>query len=96
MAIQKGCLPAPRWAARWPLGLDLLLKASLHARKETILQFFLEVMDSSGSTQEQHLRTTLDSLEMQRQANMLDSRSTWVYYRRPSKYRSSPVETIQW
>ncbi|KAF1849641.1 cytochrome P450 52A11 [Cucurbitaria berberidis CBS 394.84] len=50
-----GCKPARRWAARWPQGLDFLLKAAHHAKAQTILQFFLEVVESSGTTHEQQL-----------------------------------------
>ena len=55
-AAQMGCKTPRRWAAKWPQGLDLLLKAGRHARAQTILQFFLEVVDSSGPTHEQQLR----------------------------------------
>ncbi|KAF2006585.1 cytochrome P450 52A11 [Amniculicola lignicola CBS 123094] len=55
-AAQLGCKPPPRWAAQWPQGLDLLLKAGQHARAGTILQFFLEVVETSGYTHEQQLR----------------------------------------
>ncbi|EMD97755.1 hypothetical protein COCHEDRAFT_1085873, partial [Bipolaris maydis C5] len=53
---QMGCKAPRRWAAKWPQGLDLLLKAGQHARSQTILQFFLDVVDSSGPTHEQQLR----------------------------------------
>jgi hypothetical protein len=55
-AAQMGCKAPRRWAAKWPQGLDLLLKAGQHARAQTILQFFLDVVDSSGPTHEQQLR----------------------------------------
>ena len=55
-AAQMGCKAPRRWAAKWPQGLDLLLKAGRHARAQTILQFFLDVVDSSGPTHEQQLR----------------------------------------
>jgi hypothetical protein len=55
-AAQQGCGRPRRWAARWPQGLDLLWTVSQHARKQTILQFFLEIIDSSGVTHEQQLR----------------------------------------
>ena len=51
-----GCKPLRKWAAKWPQGLDLLLKASQHAKAQTILQFFLEVLQASGTTHEQQLR----------------------------------------
>lgn len=55
-AAQMGCKAPRRWAAKWPQGLDLLFKAGQHARAQTILQFFLDVVDSSGPTHEQQLR----------------------------------------
>ncbi|KAI0571343.1 N-alkane-inducible cytochrome P450 [Pyrenophora tritici-repentis] len=54
-AAQMGCKAPRRWAAKWPQGLDLLLKAGQHARAQTILQFFLDVVESSGPTHEQQL-----------------------------------------
>ncbi|KAF7447811.1 CypX Cytochrome P450 [Pyrenophora tritici-repentis] len=54
-AMQMGCKAPQRWAAKWPQGLDLLLKAGQHARAQTILQFFLDVVESSGPTHEQQL-----------------------------------------
>ncbi|EDU47079.1 cytochrome P450 52A11 [Pyrenophora tritici-repentis Pt-1C-BFP] len=53
--MQMGCKAPQRWAAKWPQGLDLLLKAGQHARAQTILQFFLDVVESSGPTHEQQL-----------------------------------------
>ncbi|EUC50116.1 hypothetical protein COCMIDRAFT_1291 [Bipolaris oryzae ATCC 44560] len=55
-AAQMGCKAPRRWAAKWPQGLDLLLKAGQHARAQTILQFFLDVVDSSGPTHDLGLR----------------------------------------
>lgn len=55
-AAQMGCKAPRRWAAKWPQGLDLLLKVGQHARAQTILQFFLDVVESSGPTHEQQLR----------------------------------------
>lgn len=60
-----GCKAPRRWAAKWPQGLDLLLKAGQHARSQTILQFFLDVVDSSGPTHEQQLRKVLWALSLQ-------------------------------
>ncbi|KAI4939601.1 uncharacterized protein J4E92_000887 [Alternaria infectoria] len=54
-AAQMGCKAPPKWAAKWPQGLDLLLKARQHARAQTILQFFVDIVDSSGPTHEQQL-----------------------------------------
>jgi hypothetical protein len=57
-----GCKPVRRWAARWPQGLDLLVAAFYHARAGTILQFFLDIIESSGTTHEQQLRRSLGVL----------------------------------
>ncbi|KAJ8116574.1 hypothetical protein OPT61_g2020 [Boeremia exigua] len=54
-ATQSGCKPAPKWAARWPQGLDLLVAVFRHAEAGTILQFFLDVLELSGPTHEQRL-----------------------------------------
>ena len=43
------------WNAKWPLGLDLLVKAFRHAREMQVLQFFLDVVEGSGTTFEQNL-----------------------------------------
>jgi hypothetical protein len=53
-----GCKPAPKWAARWPQGLDLLIAVFHHAKAGTILQFFLDIIELSGPTHEQQLRKT--------------------------------------
>ncbi|KAH8626737.1 Cytochrome P450 [Alternaria alternata] len=58
-AAQMGCKAPRRWAAKWPEGLDLLLRVGQHARAQTILQFFLDVVESSGPTHEQQLRRCL-------------------------------------
>jgi hypothetical protein len=58
-AAEMGCKPPQKWAAKWPEGLDLLLKATQHARARTIMQFFLEVTESSGATHEQQLRKVI-------------------------------------
>lgn len=55
-ATRMGCQALPRVITRWPLGLDLLLKVGRHAKADTILQFFLEIIESSGLTHEQRLR----------------------------------------
>jgi hypothetical protein len=54
--VRDGCKPQGRLAKKWPLGLDLLFKASRHAREHTILQLFVEVFEADGSTHEQRLR----------------------------------------
>lgn len=59
--VQQGCGSPRRWAAHWPQGLDLLWAVSQHARKQTILQFFLEIIESSGVTHEQQLRMIAQS-----------------------------------
>jgi len=65
-AAQMGCKAPRRWAAKWPQGLDLLLKAGRHARAQTILQFFLDVVDSSGPTHEQQLRKSIKTQQTPR------------------------------
>jgi hypothetical protein len=54
-AAEKGCQPPKKWNSKWPFGLDLLLKAFQHERKQRILQFFLDVVAESGNTFEQKL-----------------------------------------
>ena len=54
-AAERGCKSLKRWNSKWPFGLDLLMKAFQCARKEQILQFFLSVVEESGSTFEQNL-----------------------------------------
>ncbi|KAF7714337.1 N-alkane-inducible cytochrome P450 [Penicillium ucsense] len=54
-AAAKGCQPPNKWNSKWPLGLDLLIKAFQHERKQRILQFFLNVVSESGNTFEQKL-----------------------------------------
>jgi hypothetical protein len=54
-AAQHGCQPLKPWKSNLPFGLDLLLKAFKHARTQTILQFFLEVVEESGNTFQQSL-----------------------------------------
>lgn len=58
-----GCKSPPKWASKWPEGLDLLWKATQHARARTIMQFFLEVTESSGATHEQQLRKAPTTLQ---------------------------------
>ncbi|KAL6161124.1 hypothetical protein ACJBU6_00255 [Exserohilum turcicum] len=50
-----GCRPLPHVATKWPLGLDLLVRAGRQNKAQTLLQFFLEVIESSGMTHEQRL-----------------------------------------
>lgn len=54
-AAKHGCQPLRAWKAKWPLGLDMLMKAFNYSRRMQILQFFLEVVDTSGTTFEQNL-----------------------------------------
>lgn len=54
-AAEKRCLPPKTWDSKWPLGLDMLLKALKYARTMQILQFFLEVVDDNGTTFVQEL-----------------------------------------
>jgi hypothetical protein len=54
-AARHGCQPPKRWKSEWPLGFDLLYKAFHYARQGCVLQFFLNVVDESGTTFEQSL-----------------------------------------
>lgn len=54
-ALKHGCQPVRPWNAKWPLGLDLLVKAFKHAREMRVLQLFLDVVEESGTTFEQNL-----------------------------------------
>ncbi|KAL9109660.1 MAG: hypothetical protein Q9227_005698 [Pyrenula ochraceoflavens] len=54
-AIQHGCEPLKTWNAKWPMGLDLFVKAFRYAKAEQILRFFLDVVERSGTTFEQNL-----------------------------------------
>jgi hypothetical protein len=54
-ASSKGCQLLKKWNSKWPLGLDLLLKAFRYEKKQRILQFFLDVVAESGNTFEQNL-----------------------------------------
>jgi cytochrome P450 len=57
-ASQRGCRPLRNWCSKWPFGLDLLIRAFQYARSEQILQFFLSVVEESGTTFEQNLLGT--------------------------------------
>lgn len=52
---ERGCKPLKPWSSNWPLGLDLLLRVFQYARKDQILQFFLSIVEESGTTFEQNL-----------------------------------------
>ncbi|QLI72644.1 uncharacterized protein G6M90_00g083950 [Metarhizium brunneum] len=54
-ASERGCQPLRPWSAKWPLGLDLLLKAFTYARRGQILHYFLQVVEQSGTTFQQNL-----------------------------------------
>lgn len=54
-AAQQGCKRPTSWTAKWPLGLDLLLRVFQAAKKDRILSFFYEIVQESGSTFVQHL-----------------------------------------
>ena len=41
------------WAAKWPFGIDILLRALSYDRKDRLLDLFLEIVDGSGYTFEQ-------------------------------------------
>lgn len=64
-AVEKRCLPPKTWNSKWPLGLDMLLKALKYARTMQILQFFLEVVDDNGTTFVQELlgATGIDTVD---------------------------------
>ncbi|RAK90360.1 n-alkane-inducible cytochrome P450 [Aspergillus costaricaensis CBS 115574] len=55
IAAANGCLPLRQWNSAWPLGLDLLVQAFRHDRRQQILQFFLDIVAESGTTFEQNL-----------------------------------------
>lgn len=55
ISAQKGCQPLKKWSAKWPMGLDLLIKIIRFGKAQQILKFFLEVVDNSGTTFEQSL-----------------------------------------
>lgn len=55
LAADHGCKPLKPWKSSWPLGLDLLVKAFRYNRQDRIMQFFLSVVEESGSTFEQNL-----------------------------------------
>ncbi|OQE32751.1 hypothetical protein PENFLA_c001G04217 [Penicillium flavigenum] len=54
-AADKGCQPLKPWSAKWPLGLDLLIKAFRYDERRQALRFFTQVWNESGTTFEQHL-----------------------------------------
>jgi hypothetical protein len=64
-----GCQSLPVVATNWPLGVDLLLRAGRHAKVQTLLQFFTDIVESSGYTHEQRLR----ELRLCDDANVADS-----------------------
>jgi hypothetical protein len=54
-AAKHHCLPAPQLKFNWPLGLDLIWSAFEHQRANTVLQFFVDILDRTGPTFEQTL-----------------------------------------
>lgn len=54
-AFEKGCQPLRPWSAKWPCGLDLLLKVFRYAQEEKVLRLFVDVVGESGTTFEQRL-----------------------------------------
>ncbi|KAJ5995766.1 n-alkane-inducible cytochrome P450 [Penicillium waksmanii] len=54
-AAEKGCQPLKPWSAKWPLGLDLLIRAFRYDARKQILRLFVQVCNESGTTFEQHL-----------------------------------------
>ncbi|KAH8882468.1 cytochrome P450 [Thozetella sp. PMI_491] len=53
--LERGCQPVKAWDAKWPFGLDMLFKALRYSREQHILQFFVDVTETSGTTFEQNL-----------------------------------------
>ncbi|KAG9251386.1 n-alkane-inducible cytochrome P450 [Emericellopsis atlantica] len=64
-ALEKGCEPLRPWSAKWPMGLDLLVKVFQYAREERVLRFFVDVVGDSGNTFEQRLLgvTGIDTID---------------------------------
>ncbi|KAJ6078637.1 n-alkane-inducible cytochrome P450 [Penicillium canescens] len=54
-AAERGCQPLKSWTAKWPLGLDLLVRAFRYDKRKQILRLFTEVCTESGTTFEQNL-----------------------------------------
>ncbi|KAG9250648.1 cytochrome P450 [Emericellopsis atlantica] len=64
-ALENGCEPLRPWSAKWPMGLDLLVKVFRYAREERVLRFFVDVIGDSGNTFEQRLLgvTGIDTID---------------------------------
>lgn len=54
-SLQHGCQDPKVLSSRWPLGLDLILKAFKAAREQTVLHLFVEICQVYGPTFEQNL-----------------------------------------
>lgn len=54
-ATQHGCLPLVRLRTKWPLGLDLVWTVFQNAKAQTILQFFVQVVEHAAPTFEQNV-----------------------------------------
>lgn len=52
----QGYEPVPKLVTKWPLGVDLLFKATCHVKDQTLMQFFTDIVESSGHTHEQRTR----------------------------------------
>ncbi|USP76220.1 uncharacterized protein yc1106_03494 [Curvularia clavata] len=52
---KMGCEPLPVMKTKWPLGIDVLFTASRHVKEQILLQFFMEIIDSTGLTHEQRI-----------------------------------------
>lgn len=59
LEAEKGCERPRLWAARWPWGLDLLLKAFWHGQNRSVCEVFYQISELSGPTHEQRLRKPL-------------------------------------
>jgi hypothetical protein len=70
LEVERNCARPRLWAAKWPLGLDLLLKAFWHGQNRTVCEFFWQVSEQSGPTHEQRLCRLL-CLILSNKANLL-------------------------
>jgi hypothetical protein len=58
-ALERGCSPPGPWVAKWPLGLDFLYHAFRRGLDQTVMEWFAEMGELSGTTHEQRLRLSL-------------------------------------
>ena len=50
LALEKGCLPAPLWNAKWPLALDMLIDVFRYSRRSQILKYMIGVTEANAIT----------------------------------------------